>query len=123
MAGIEVPWSASCATEMPLPHPTPTPGTHLCVQADTGSRRHWLESGRLLCLWGGRAGPDTRPRPPHSVAPQSLEGRCSGSLQVCGCRYHGCDRAGIDKHRLSVNSSVHCSLGRTAKRVRQEVSK
>lgn len=89
--------------------------TDLYVQADTGSRRHWLESGRLQFLWGGRAGPDTHPRPPHSAVPQSLEGRCSGNLQVCGCKFHGCDRAGIDKHRIPLNSSVHCSLEHTGR--------
>lgn len=95
---------------LPQPHPRP----HLCVQADTGSRRRWLESGRLQCLWGGSAGADTHSQPPHSAAPQSPEGRHSGSLRVLGCRSHGCDRAGIDKRRVSLNSSVHCSLGHTA---------
>lgn len=95
-----------CAcTHPPRPHP--------CIQADTDRRRHWPESGRLLCLWGGRAGPDTRLRPPHSAAPQSLEGRCSRSLQLWGCRSHGCDRAGIDKRWIPLSSSVHCSLGHT----------
>lgn len=100
-----------CAPDMLVPLVL---GPHLCVQEDTGSRRHWPESGRLQCLWGGRAGPDTRPRLPHSVAPQSLEGRHSGSLQVWGCRFHGCDRVGTDKHQVPLSSSVHCSLGRTA---------
>lgn len=100
---------------MPIPHPTP-PHTrrHLCAQADTDSRRRWLESGRLRCPWGGKVDPDTRPHPPHSAAPQSLEGRHSGNLQVWGCRSHGCDRAGIDKRQVPLSSSVHSSLGRTA---------
>lgn len=97
-------------SEMPPLAPQP----HLCVQADTGSRRRWLESGRLRCRRGGRAGPGTHPRPPHSAVPQSLGGRCSGSLQVCGCTSHGCDRAEIDKRRFPLSSCVHCSLGRTA---------
>lgn len=89
---------------------TPSLRPYLCVQADTGSRRHWTESGRLQCLWGDRAGPDIHPRPPHSATPQSLEGRHSGSLQVWGCTFHGCDRAGIDKRQVPLSSSVHCSL-------------
>lgn len=93
----------------------PSPRPHLCVQADTGSRRHWPESGRLQCLWGDRAGPDTHPRPPHSAAPQSPEDRHSGSLQVWGCRFHGCDRAGTDKHQVPLSSSVHCSLVHTCR--------
>lgn len=97
--------SSGTYTHPPSPHP--------CIQADTGSRRHWPESGKLPCRWGGRAGPDTRLRPPHSAAPQSLEGRCSRSLQVWGCRSHGCDRAGIDKRWIPLSSSVHCSLGHT----------
>lgn len=89
--------------------------TGLCVQADTGSRRHWPESGRLQCLWGDRAGPDTHPRPPHSAAPQSLAGRHSGSLRVWGCRSPGCDRAGIDMRPVPLSSSVHCSRVHTGR--------
>lgn len=94
---------------------SPLHTTGLCVQADTGSRRHWPESGRLQCLWGDRAGPDTHPRPPHSAAPQIPEDRHSGSLQVWGCRFHGCDRAGTDKHQVPLSSSVHCSLVHTGR--------
>lgn len=90
----------------------PTP--HLCARADTGNRRRWLEGGRLQCLLGGRAGPDTRPHPPRSAAPQSLGGRRSGSFQVWGCRSPGCDRAGIDKRQVLLSSSVLRSLERTA---------
>ena len=93
---------------------THPPSPHPCIQADIDSRKHWPESGRLQCLGGGRAGPDTHLRPLHSATPQTLEGRCSRSLQVWGCRSHGCDRAGIDKRWIPLSSSVHCSLGHTA---------
>lgn len=96
----------SCAPPHPPPHP--------CARADTGSRRRWPEGGRLQCLSGGRAGPDTRPHPPRSAAPRSLGGRRSGSLRVWGCRSPGCDRAGTDKRRIPLSSSVLRSPGRTA---------
>lgn len=100
-------WHRDACTHPPRPHP--------CIQANTGSRRHWPESGRLRCLGGGRAGPDTHLRPLHSAAPQNPEGRCSRSLQVWECRSHGCDRAGIDKRWIPLSSSVHCSLGHTGR--------
>lgn len=98
---------------------------HLCVQADTGSRRRWPENGRLQCLWGDRAGPDTHPRPPHSAAPQSPAGEHSGSLRVWRCRSPGCDRAGIDTRLVPLSSSVHCGRVHTVRqrKVRQGTSK
>lgn len=89
------------------------PRPYLCARADTGSRRRWPKSGKPRCLRGGRAGRDTRPRPPHSAAPRSPEGRHSGSLQAWGYRFRGCGRAGTDTHHVLLSSSVLRSLGHT----------